>query len=137
MVPVPEQPDRVDGARPVRALRRCRAAVRWSPDRTRGIIGIKLPLRSVEHVAFTDGACRDLTAPTEKTSDSGAADRECLLLRTGPRRAANSPDARSSQMQFVLRLYDPCSWFLCPSNVRASPAAPSVIRKRAVWCMRC
>ena len=88
-----------DGARPVRGLRRCRAAVRRSPDRRAGIIGIEMPPRSIENVALTDGACRDLPAPTERTADSGAADRECLLARIKSGRAANHPEARSSQMQ--------------------------------------
>ena len=78
--------------------RYCRAAVRKSVDRRAGIIGIEMPLRSIEHVARTDGACHDLPALTERAGDSVAAHRECPLLRIGSRRAANHPDARSSQM---------------------------------------
>ena len=38
-----------------------------------------------------------------------AAARECSFVRTASGRAAKHPDARSSQMQFLLRLSDPCS----------------------------
>ena len=70
--------------------RYCRAAVRKSVDRRAGIIGIEMPLRSIEHVARTDGACHDLPALTERAGDSGA-DREIPLLRIGSRRAATIP----------------------------------------------
>ena len=56
----------VDGARPTRGFRRCRAAVRRSPDRRAGIIGIEMPPRSIENVALTDGACRDLPRADRK-----------------------------------------------------------------------
>ena len=69
------------------------------PDRRAGVIGIKIPSRSIANVALTDGACRELPALTEKTRNSGAADRECLFVRTGPQRVANDPDARSSHMR--------------------------------------
>ena len=38
------------------------------PHRNKGVIGIAMPPRSIEHVALADGACRDLPALTEKTS---------------------------------------------------------------------
>ena len=66
MAPVPEQPDRVDSARSVRGVRRRRAAVRWSPNRTKGVIGIEMSPRPIEDMALADGACRDLPALTEK-----------------------------------------------------------------------
>ena len=69
-------------------------AVRRSPDRGDSIIGIKLPSRSIEDVALTDGACRDLPALTEMTDDSGAAARECHVARNEFRPAADDPDAR-------------------------------------------
>ena len=99
MAPMPEQADRVDGARSVRGVRRRRAAVRWSSNRTWGVIGIEMPLRSIEDVALADGACRNLTAPTNRTCNSGAADRECLLVQLKSRRVAKDHDARSSQMR--------------------------------------
>ena len=47
----PKEPRRIESARV--------AAVRWSPDRTKGVIGIEMPLRSIEDVAHADGARRD------------------------------------------------------------------------------
>ena len=40
----------------------------------------------MKNVGLTDGACRELPARTDKTCDSGAADRECLVVPT------SSPD---------------------------------------------
>ena len=56
----------VDGARPTRGFRRCRAAVRRSPDRWGCIVGIEVPSRSIEDVVLTDGACRDLPRADRK-----------------------------------------------------------------------
>ena len=69
------------------------------PRRIKGIIGIDMPLRSIEEVADADGASPDWPESTERTWDSGAAVREGSLLRTRSRRAANNPDARSRQMR--------------------------------------
>ena len=67
MGPLPEQPEPADGARFVRGACRGRAAVRWSPTANKGVIGIAMPPRSIEHVALADGACRDLPARAENT----------------------------------------------------------------------
>ena len=61
--------------------------------------GIEMPTRSIEDVALADGACRNLTAPTDRTCNSGAADRECLLVQLKSRRVAKDHDVRSSQMR--------------------------------------
>ena len=93
-----------------------------------------MPWRSIEDVAPTDGTCRDLPAPTERTDDSGAADRECLFVRLKSGRVANDPDARSSQMRSLLDLCDPI--FFVRPTARFQPRRPIVVRA-AVGCKPC
>ena len=65
------------------------------------VIGINMPWRSVEDVAFTDGPPHNLPLPTEETDDRAAAARERHVMRnefgpaaTCPRRP-EKPDAFS------------------------------------------
>ena len=97
----------VDVARPVHTARHGRAGVRRSLDRRAGVIGINMPWRPIEDVALADGTCRDLPALIESPTDSGAAGRECSLLRNPTRPAANNPNARSSPMRFLRE------WVIC------------------------
>ena len=68
---------------------RCRCAM--EPRSPAGVIGINMPWRSVEDVAFTDGPSRNLPLPTEETDDSGAAARERHVMRNDFRPAATYP----------------------------------------------
>ena len=118
-----QQPDPADGARPVRGC--AAAAPLCDGARTaQGITGIELPRRSIEHVAPTDGTCRDLPAPTERTDDSGAADRECLFVRLKSGRVANDPDARSGQMRSLLDLCDPIFFVRPTARLTCGAARP-------------
>ena len=114
-----------DGARLADGTFQCRAAVRRSPTAAPASSGSKCPDARLSTWVLVDGVAPRTARMTERTGDGfGAADRECLLLRIRLRHAATNPDARSSQMRFVLRLSDPCFCFLfVRSNDRGSPAA--------------
>ena len=83
---------------------------RWAkePDRRASIIRIEMPRRSIEHVDPPRRRSPRTARMTERTSAGGAADRECLVLPSRLRHAANNPNAHSSQMRSVLRLSDLC-----------------------------
>ena len=82
-------------------MNRPRGRSAMEPRSPAGVIGINMPRRSVEDVAFTDGPSCNVPLPTEETDDSGAAARESHVARNGLRPAANDPNVRRSQMRFL------------------------------------
>ena len=62
---------------------RCRCAK--EPNRRASVIGINMPLRSIEEMVDADGAHLRFARVDRKNPRQRAAVRECSLLRTRPR----------------------------------------------------
>ena len=93
----------VDVARPVPTACHGRAAVRRSPDRRAGVIGINMPWRPIEDVALADGTCRDVPALIEGTADNGAARPSVLVVaKPDPDLQQTTPTPAAARCDFFV-----------------------------------
>ena len=121
--PAPEQAERVDGARSVRAVRRCRAAVRWSANRAKGVIGIEMLPRSIEDVALADGACPDLPACPKDPVTAAPPTESACWCESDPDVLQTSPMLAAARCDFFFVCVIRVLGFVRPSNGQRSPAA--------------
>ena len=111
MAQASQEPVRVDRVRPLRLTPRTRRCTREPRTCDLDSSPIGRPRRPITGRGVADGACPDLTPPTEWKRDPAPPLERTQFARNGLRRAANDPDARSSQMRSLPPLSDPCSWF--------------------------